>query len=537
MNPESSTPTKPAPPWGTVLLAVATLVFFVGFASATAARLGSGVPLTSVEPQPLWALQRIAAGEPLYRDFRVERPAVPLTYGPLAYWLPGLAARALGVSGGEGLLTLGRGFTLVGTLAVFAFAAVAARQRGATWHFACLAGAPLPWLPYAAEWLVKLNPDSMALAASLAGLVLAGPPGVDKRWRLGAAIACWLAALALKPTIIAGPVAFGVERLLAARALAPGERRAALAPVAIAAGSVIAGALALAALFQAATGGVWKLHAVDAMAACEFRFGNAVEALAGLRGGTLATAAEWPALLGGGGGLLLAAVWAAARATASPLFVAALALGLVQLLLMSKQGGNVNYLLGPLALFGIATASDLPRAPRLVQPLAAAIAALLLLDAPRSARATFEMPAVPTREDFERAAALARQLGDRTLVLDGPLAAWADLPAPWMDGYHAAILQRAGLADFTPELRALQDGRTRVVLSNAYAWAGASWHGQTLTPGPFLDELRARWTPARIGPWTIALQRAAPVGPDLAPSTTMTPARPPAGSPSPTTDP
>lgn len=482
-----------------LLMGLATVGGLLLVAWATKERVALDTPLTIIEPQPLWAITQFAAGEPMYRDFRVERPAVPLTYGPLAYLAPGSAARLLGLEEAKHLLRAGRAASVLGLLAALGACAAIARQRGVRWPWAIAAGAPLLWIPYMAEWHGKFAPDIPALGLSLLGLAVAGR-APSARWRLGLAILLWLAAFGFKATVIAGPLAFGIERLAAwlrDRNDADAKRELAAA---LAAGGILLGAAAgLAGVFQWATGGLWKLHAIDSMAACRFDF-----------------ALTWDSLRGlglGGGGLLLAAMgaWAIRRARANAFHAAFLAACAFQALLMAKEGANINYLVGAVSLWGIGAALDFDapggfRGSWLGAAAGAAIGLLACWAVPGSARIANEMPRlIPKRELAEGAEFIRSVPADDVLLIDGVLAAWAGLDAPWMDGYHAAILHRSGLVPFDDVIGDIAARRPRFVVAGFLH--PYSYHGTPLVPEGISALLAANYRVVQQGRWVLVYER------------------------------
>ncbi|MBX3729239.1 MAG: hypothetical protein KF858_08645 [Candidatus Sumerlaeia bacterium] len=214
-------------------LGLVSLVYAVLFLALLPPRLAAPTAISAIEPQPVAGALRVARGEILYRDFFAERPVLPLTYGALPYWITGKSARLIGSTEPRQVMRVGRAITLFGTLAVTLLLAFLAFQRGVSVRWAGLACLPMFWFPYLAEWWVKFTPDAPALALSLAGWALLGPPDREQSGRFPArlvgAVLLWTLAFHFKPTVLAGPMGFGIERLVAARAPSgdPRERGAA----------------------------------------------------------------------------------------------------------------------------------------------------------------------------------------------------------------------------------------------------------------------------------------------------------------------
>ena len=93
-------------------------------------------------------------------------------------------------------------------------------------------------------------------------------------------------------------------------------------------------------------------------------------------------------------------------------------------------------------------------------------ATLLALDVPRADTFAFEV-IVPPREEFAQVEKLVRTAPDGSVLnLDAGFGLVAGVPAPFSDGFHAALLARAGIARFEPEVAALDEGRYRLVITN-----------------------------------------------------------------------
>src|SRR5262245_211375 len=93
-------------------------------------RLAAKYAISLVEPQLVAGAMRVATGDRLYRDYRNERPVIPLPYGVLEYVIPGLAARLAGHADAVAILHFGRSVSLASGVGVLAMLAGLARQRG-----------------------------------------------------------------------------------------------------------------------------------------------------------------------------------------------------------------------------------------------------------------------------------------------------------------------------------------------------------------------------------------------------------------------
>ena len=191
---------------------------------------------------------RVAAGRPLYPGWE-RLPYVANFYGPLAFWVVGLAGRATG-AGIDGLFAIGlRPFSLaraLATTAVVAWAELRGRYgRRAGWLGGVLSLGAVPMLGFS----VMVRPDLLAETLGFSGLLLtlAGSTG-GASWR---ARRSWSLAILTKQTA-------GIF-LLAAAAAAPGPGVRARAAAVFASGMGIAAAVAVAVSASAEPGLVSSL--------------------------------------------------------------------------------------------------------------------------------------------------------------------------------------------------------------------------------------------------------------------------------------
>ncbi|MBX3729238.1 MAG: hypothetical protein KF858_08640 [Candidatus Sumerlaeia bacterium] len=283
--------------------------------------------------------------------------------------------------------------------------------------------------------------------------------------------------------------------------------------VVAAAVALLVGAVATAFALNLATGGFWKLNAIDAMGRGEFNPAFVLESLRSFRPAVLLyrLTPATPVLLGGVGIILLMIVWAIRRLRHQPLFAAFLLSILFDLVLMTKAGSNINYLMGSLTLWGLATVADAfprghsPRLPdaKLASLFACAIVLLLVLDIPRTRVLASEiLLATPLELDHARQVVEALP-PERLLVLDAVWGVPQGVPVPFADTYHAAMLEKEGMLVLTDLADALVERRFRVVIANRFATARAEYHGIPLLPASLRAALVEHYTPAQRGDWLV----------------------------------
>jgi hypothetical protein len=482
-------PPRPATPQrvaATLLWLAALLVVIVG-ALGAAERLGTPIPATTVEAQPIHGMMRVASGGALYDDWRDGPPWAPLSYGALFYWVPGMAAR---VAGGTAMTALvaGRAFTVLGAVAASALLVLIARQRGhgrAT--LALVALAPLVLAPLW-KWIGSASPDYPAVALSLLGWWLAGVPREGnepgaRRWaRVAGAGLVWALVFHVKPTVLAGPAAFAAEWLWRGR----------WREVAVAAAVNVAGALAGAVVLNLATGGLWKLNAVDSMALSGFAAANTLSVFKAL----------------GVHGLLLAVVVAGLGAACwkrEPAAFAALGLLAVQAVFLSKRGGDANYLLGFCAVAGVALAGLTRRMESSRVVVCGALAVALLAGLPSAWKS-----AGTNWAGEANLAAVARQVeGARNLlVLDPNWGMMNGHAVPYADGYHLAILAQGGAVDLAPLIAQIRSREHDLVVANLTYVYPMGYQGVRLAPPELVQALTTRYEPVEDpSGWVVVFQR------------------------------
>lgn len=465
----AATPTTPRLAHALLLAVLALSVFYLGaLLWADAQRIPLHHPFTGIEPQPVWGAQRVARGLPLYTPWDGAAPNVPLTYGPLAYLIPGFIARAARRVDAGSVLHIGRALSALSTLAMAWVLTRLARARGRSAVFAASAALPLVWFPYPMEWSARFTPDTLALALSLGGLA------ATRRGRGGLAGALWAVGALVKPTAFVGPL---VALLDARRARSPGVLPRA---VAVGAGLLVTALLAL----ELRTAGQWRSHLLDSMSVCAYSPRYALASVMNL--GPEGVAALLMLL-----GIALAAGDAEDR-------VALLSTATLEIALSCKQGSNVNYLLGTIALSALVAAGAWERAWRERRPLAWSVALAGLVAAlglgAREAPRVLREGVIPLRREVRviaaRVAALPRE---RVLSLSPYFGIAHDLPILYADPYHANLLAQRGRVRFDDVLARLREGRYAAVVSDLPHHAPIVWHDGAYSPRELAAALQSRY--------------------------------------------
>jgi hypothetical protein len=370
--------------WADRLLAALWMLmgaaFLVALGIQIAALLPVVKPQTTWESAPLQLAWQIRQGETVYTDWR-SGPIHVGVYGPAYYWLVGTIGRIADLNRIE-MIALGRSLSVAGfavALALLALLATGRDGRGWAWAIPFVALGSLP--VQSVEFITSARPDTMALALSFAGILLAMRRG---RWSAVAAAMAIAIAVFNKPTAVAAPLA------IALAAIREPSRGRLLGLLGILGVGVAGGVLAL----QAATGGLFWLHQQVTLAAPQKwgyaffvltkgriedqpRFLGAMVAIA------LLTRFVRPGFPGLPDSLRRSWRWATAY-----LFAATL----VAVVTARRQGSNINYLIEPilvsgwvLALWARSVAATTDRMPKLVGRALAGVAllnpSLMYLDA------------------------------------------------------------------------------------------------------------------------------------------------------------
>lgn len=452
------------------------------------ARLTVQYVSSPTEAQPIAGAMRVANGDTLYHDYRVERPVLPLTYGYLFYEVPGRIARVLGVTGVRGVMVTGKVLTLlslVGVLAIVALVHLEGAPR--RWLASFAAVLPLFCFPYPAEWGAKFLPDIPALFLSLAGWVVARQAWKSEcrcKWAfLAGAVVLWTIKFHVKPIVLHGELLFAAEALLAGHAA---ERwRRALTGV-VTGGALIAAAGATMLLLNAATGGLYYLNLVTSKAVLPVSPAHVLEPLG-----------KWEM----GNNVLLVAmtVFALLRCRGNIWFRAFLLTLTVDLLLMAMQGASTNYLIGSIVVWGLAVRYDLAgrectsldeeAVPDLRRQRGTA-AVVLLMGA--MVFGLWRNSGDVNLEFWERGRVRAAHLDavldqmnqaeGEVLMLDVYLALQSGRSYLFADAFHAGLLAEAGVVDLSDVEERVARREYALIVATPYLRWEFTYHGATMFP-------------------------------------------------------
>ncbi len=474
-------------------------------------RLRTNWPVGVVEPSVLVGVERVARGEVLYRAYAEAIPLVPLPYGAAEYLVPGWIGRWTQQSEPIALIRIGRVLSLIGLLISAGLCMIAARAFGAPRPWALAAAGGLFAIPAAMEWATKLAPDVPALALSLGGWLLARQllkPGRKSRRIVSCALStlCWTAAFHFKPTVIAGPVAYSFE--LAGLFLSGKRPWMGLSAPAAA----ILASVSIAAMLDSVSGGLYWTNTAGSMGVCQYSLENLAQTIfLVVPNGIVLT------------GLLLVLLF---KWRSHWLCAAALANFLFELVLATKQGSNVNYFLGTLALSGAALAvsegnsgARKPSPPRAFCGVRAGLfvgyPVLILglaLQVPGSLEFSRELP----MPDSAEIAAVDRAVGEvadraRILCLDPYYGRTRRLEYPFADSYHANLLLSAGVGDISTMVERVRRRDVPLIVANKLVAWKFSPHGAALVYTPLREAILTNYHPVQVGRWLIVF------APDAAP--------------------
>jgi len=314
--------------------------FAVGMGIEIAAIFPLARPQTTWESAPLEIAWRVREGEAMYADWR-EGPVHVGVYGPAYYQLIGTLARLADLNRPQ-LVTLARGLSVAAfgvALLLLALLAAHGGNRAWAWAVPLVALGSIP--VQSVEFIASARPDTLVLALSLAGLMLAMRSGT--RSAVGAAGALWLAVFC-KPTALAVPLTVALAFFWEA------DRRRLRLLLSLLCGAAVGGVVAI----QAATGGLFWLHQQVTLAApqkwaytlfvlTKGREEDQPRALAAMVAIALLTRFVRPRFDGLPGELHRSWRWA------TTWFLAATAVALVT---ARRQGSNINYLIEPILAGG-----------------------------------------------------------------------------------------------------------------------------------------------------------------------------------------
>lgn len=491
------------------LLAVPACLLLFGWASVQPSRLGFHYPPSIPEHQSIVGIHAVAHGEVLYRDWQVELPVVPLTFGTMFYKSYGNVLGWVTDGSPHQLFRLGRWLTLLFFLALVALLSFVA-LRGSTNR---IAGGLIPLLiitafPYPAEWTTKILPDIAALFFGFLGWALARRGLDGTGWKpygfLAAGALSWVIAFHFKPTLIHGEILFAVEAIH--RAFTGGRPwREAIQPIltrCLPVGlAVVAGVIVTALWVNQTTNGLWYSNQVESIAHREKSIEFIRHSFVLWRLGSTIT------LLG----LVAIALVASLRVPALAAMVLMLPFDLA---MMRLQGSNVNHLLGSIVLGGIGLRQlvlllgSMEWRPALTARIPLIGGAVLLfvgmvLTLPNSSRRTWE----GTRESPRHVATVLAMIGEaepgRVLFLDAYMALLAGEQAIYADGYHGYILEEDGLEIFHPIAERIARGDYDLVVANQMLESTFTYHRGRFTPLSIREEIFRQMKVERIGNWLV----------------------------------
>gem|GEM_PF-2328699 len=465
-------PDAPPPPWLTSLTRNPVFWLFLLLIPAAAANLtymavqcASPQDTSSPESLTIHLALKVAAGGPLYSDFRVF-PFIVTPYGPLLYEKLGLTARLFSWNA-ESLFLFGRILLLacaLGIAVLLFFSATSETQAESS-----RAIAPLLFLSCAIlyPWACTCRPDVMAAFLAFAGFLVYLKAG-GRGWRF-TSVLLFLAAFLAKQSAVAAPAALIFWNIINRR----GREALRLA------------CLWLAALFLAfvamhvVTGGMSTLNIIGSNAApMEARNVRLVGAL-------FFQAAALP--------LILAAAGAAAQgwrsAGVSYLFVS-LAWALFS---SAKLGSNVNYFIEPLAAACLLAPSALEalrkNRSRVAGALIAGAAAVLLLPS-----LSYRINALETLKFDRDEQARSAVNSTRGLVLtDIPRLALAGRTPILIEPLPLSYLENAGRWNSAPLLDLMDKGGVSLVVLTSPVEQASTWQGLTRLPKSVLNKIREKY--------------------------------------------
>lgn len=479
----------------TILLTVAVLVLLATGWAMAVARLMCDYPVGAVEPAVVVGVQRVTAGEVLYRDYAAELPLTPMTYGVLVYAVPGLAGRFLGTAGLAEAMLLARLPSALGSVCVSLLLYLLARRFGATRLTGLWAAGALASVPMIFEWSNKAAPDMPAIALSLFGWLLAdgalraGTRGRQLAWCACAAVV-WAAAFHYKMIVLAGPLGFTCQVLLC-------RRDAWRLWLATGMGALVL-ALAGVAWLQSVTEGLYAANLVGSMAVCRYSPMYAATIISGVVEAPLAALGVALAA----GLLLRSRHWLGAAVSAA--FV-------LNFLLAGKQGANGNYFADTLALSGLALAampgwSARPAIPEWVRIAAKCLIAVGLLAMLPIATLFVREVRIPAANEYDIVAgwmASAPGATDDVLCLDPHFGMSRGVPYLYADSYHAGLLLSAGVGDVSAVVDTVnRQGYRCIVANKLIAWKLVP-QDAPLAYLPLKQAVLEHYRPAFIGSWLI----------------------------------
>ncbi|MGI8907741.1 MAG: hypothetical protein ACR2IE_14765 [Candidatus Sumerlaeaceae bacterium] len=478
--------------------------------------------LSISEPQAIAAGMRVAAGTAMLTDFRIGYPIIPLPYGVLEYWLPGIVARSVGWRDAMNVLFLGRLVSLLSLVIILILYWRLLRQEDLPARYAVIAALPLLWAAYPLRWAAQFAPDFPAVALSLAGwcvgrTVLLARNETRSRGNpivyATAQALLWTAAFHFKPTMIPGVVAFLFEASAGRTGHVSANQRTrlrrAMVPLVLSAVFILSTSFAL----NAATQGLWYLNAVKSSAAFRFRLEYLFSSL------TFHPTLSPLLIVFGMISLLLS--------RSIVVFRAVLATAFLECLFMMKQGSNVDYLLGSIALFGFALAKtahglsrtwkadvllpgDGPAAIKRRYWIAVMVMGLMLAgslahNARDAVLQTNELPA-PWKAEIAAARNAVRKFGsDAVLCLDPLTALRTGAYHPYVEPLQVLRLAELGMVSLDQLVKRIETKTFRLIVVNPSFVRPPVYHDIAIFDTRVREAIRRNYVQFSAGNWLIML--------------------------------
>jgi hypothetical protein len=483
---------------------VALLVLSAQFVVSAVRSVGLAWPITHPEGATIAAILRVRDGQPLYQDFH-QYPHLITPYPPLQPVAAGLASRVLGLSILE-TIGLTRVLTLAASIATTVLVWLVARLLGAA-PLAALAGAgfflPLPFLD---EWGFAARPDVPAVALSLLALLLL----IVRPRQVWLAAVVAVLALFTKQTAVALPLT-AVAWLVVSR-----RWRAAATFAAVWAGLAAAAVILLEILSD-------RAYVLNTMLAHLHTPKNGFDLA--YRDFTIFLQDDWLPIVLAVAAVLLPAV--RGRAALPLLYLtASAALALVSL---RNTGGDVNYLIEPVAAACIPAALAIdwlwrsaagppaspgrggtvplsPPAPapgvgQATRPLSLAGSILLAIAAVVWAAGLWEFWRLDGGIDPDGRMPLAEIAAAETVLSEEPLAVLlAGRPLVVSDTFHLSMLTTSGFFDPLELERRIKRSEFDLIVTRSDVRAARWWKRQLLLPETVRLAVKDVYVPAgRVG--------------------------------------
>jgi len=515
--------------WILIFLFFVSLIYLGHFLWVSATRIISWYANSAIEPQPVAGAMRFINNEPLYQDYRIGRPVIPLPYGVLEYAVPGLTAKIIGTKDALSVLRLGRIYSFLSAVGIVIVLSILASQRGVPYKFSFIAFLPLVWFPYILEWFAKFAPDTPALLCSLGGWAILRPPNLSNSRtapfpsvsKMILSLIVWTMGFHFKPIIIAGQIGFGVEcisTILKQRKSSPERSVSIFGKVLILYISYLFLVLVTSGMLDWTTRGLWHLNCISSMSKCPFKLIYISMSLKFLRTEYLIV-------------FLLMVLLAVLFSRRNIIFISFLITLLTELISLSKQGSNVNYLSGSISIWGLGIIIygweefkiyicrmranldekiTIRRFVKEIKPffgwsiwLFLSIAIILMLNTHKAKIINWEA-FIPYRDELARIDRLVMNVPtDRLLCLDGFYGLSREVPFIFADSYHAGILSRQGIVSFSREVENLRKHQYDFVIWNLLHYRNIKYHKIPTFPEEIGNALEENYKVSFVGRWLV----------------------------------